>query len=118
MKVLLSILIMAIAVAVADYIIPGVALNTFVTAIVVGIVMGLINSLIRPVLLVLTLPINVVTFGLFTLVINALMVMLAGWIVPGFEVAGFWSALLFSLVISLLKMMFSSIENPRPHYAR
>jgi putative membrane protein len=84
----------------------------------VGIVMGLINSLVRPILLVLTLPINIVTFGLFTLVINAFMVMLAGWIVPGFEVAGFWSALLFSLVISLLKMMFNSIENPRPHYAR
>lgn len=118
MRVLISILVTAIAVAVADYIIPGVSLNTFVTAIVVGIVIGLINSLVRPILLVLTLPINIVTFGLFTLVINAFMVMLAGWIVPGFEVAGFWSALLFSLVISLLKMMFNRIENPRPHYAR
>lgn len=116
MKVLINILLVAVAVAVADYLVPGVALNSFMTAIVVGLVMGLINALIRPIILVLTLPINLVTFGLFTFVINALLIMLAGWIVPGFTVSGFWSALLFSIIVSLIRMLFNKLERPYPRY--
>jgi putative membrane protein len=110
MKVLLNILLTGIAVAIADYVIPGVALNSFVTALVAGVILGLVNALIRPIVLVLTLPINVLTFGLFTFVINALMIMLVAAVVPGFAVGGFWSALLFSVIVSLLKMMFNAYE--------
>lgn len=110
MKVLLNIILTGIAVAVADYLIPGVALNNFWTAIVTGLVMGLINALIRPIVLLLTLPLNIITLGLFTFVINALMILLAAAIVPGFAVSGFWAALLFSIVVALLKMLFSAFE--------
>lgn len=112
MNILLNIILTGIAVAVADYLIPGVALNNLGTAIVVGLVMGLINGLIRPVVLFLTLPINVLTLGLFTFVINALMILLAAAIVPGFTVNGFWSALLFSVVVALIKMLFSGLDRP------
>jgi putative membrane protein len=110
MQVLINILLTGLAVGIADYLIPGVALESFWTAIVVGAVMGLINALVRPIILLLTLPFNVLTLGLFTFVINALMILLAAAIVPGFAVAGFWSALLFSIIVSLLKMLFGVFE--------
>jgi putative membrane protein len=71
MKILINIILTALAVAVADYLIPGVVLSSFWTAIVVSLVMGLINVLIRPIVLILTLPINILTLGLFTFVVNA-----------------------------------------------
>jgi putative membrane protein len=113
MKILINIILTGLAVGLAGYVIPGVALESFWTAITVGLVMGLINALIRPIVLILTLPLNVLTLGLFTFVINALMIMLAAWLVPGFEVAGFWPALLFSVVVAVLKMLFSGLERPR-----
>jgi putative membrane protein len=114
MKILINIILTGIAVAAADYLIPGVVLSNFWTAIVVGLVMGLINALVRPVVLLLTLPLNFLTLGLFTFVINALMILLAAAIVPGFAVNGFWAALLFSVVVALLKMLFSAFESKEP----
>lgn len=112
MNILLNIILTGIAVAVADYLIPDVSLSNLGTAVVVGLVMGLINGIIRPIVLMLTLPINIMTLGLFTFVINALMILLAAAIVPGFTVTGFWSALLFSVVVALIKMLFSSFDRP------
>jgi putative membrane protein len=112
MAILINIILTGLAVGIADYLIPGVAIQSFWTAIIVGVVMGLINALIRPLVIILTLPINILTLGLFTFVINALMILLAAWIVPGFSVTGFWAALLFSVIVSLLKMLFNSLSKP------
>jgi putative membrane protein len=110
MRLLINILLTAVAVWVADYFIPGVALESYVTAIIAGVVLGVVNALIRPIVLLLTLPINFLTLGLFTFVINALMVMLVAEIVPGFEVTGFWAALLFSVIVSILKMLINRLD--------
>lgn len=108
MRGLLKLLVATIAVLVTDLLLRGVDLGTssidagnmhgLVTALLAAITLGLLNTLIRPVLIILTLPVTVVTLGLFILVINAAMVLLAARIVPGFHVDGWWWALAFSLV--------------------
>ncbi|MFA6917154.1 MAG: phage holin family protein [Parachlamydiales bacterium] len=110
MEILLSILISAIAVFVTAYILPGIALSGFGTAIVLAIVLAVINSFIKPVLIILTLPINILTLGLFTFVIMALLVMLASAIVPGFYVASFWWALLFAIVLAVVNSVLGGFK--------
>lgn len=102
MKILINWLISALAIGVSAYILPGVHVDTLMTALVVAVVLGIINAFIRPVLLILTLPINVLTLGLFTLVINAVLILLTTGIVPGFQVDGFWWALAYGVVLSLV----------------
>ena len=102
MNALMTILLSSVAVFVTANILPGVHINSFLTALVVTIILGFINTFIRPIIFLLTLPINILTLGLFTLVIIAGLVLLVSWMVPGFEVDGFWWALLFSLLLSLL----------------
>lgn len=109
MTFLLSWLISALAIIITAYLLPGVRLSGFFAALVTALVLGLINAFIKPVLLLLTLPINILTLGLLTLVINALLIMLAGAIVPGFSVSGFWWALLFSLVLSIVNYVLGAI---------
>jgi len=98
-------LIATVAILIAAYIIPGVTV-TLVGAIVLAVVLGIINIFIKPILFVLTLPINVLTLGLFSLVLNALLVLLAAQIVPGFHLAGFWTAFWFSILLSLINALF------------
>lgn len=105
MKLFLQWLISTIAILIAAYLVPG-ATVTVAGALVLAIVLGILNLLLKPVLFVLTLPINVLTLGLFSLVINALLVLLAAYIVPGFAIAGFWSALFFSVVLTLVNWVF------------
>ncbi len=81
-----------LAVMLAAYLVPGVSVTNFWAALITALVMGLINAIVRPLVIILTLPVNILTLGLFTLVINALMFWLASAIVPGFYVAGFWPA--------------------------
>ncbi|MBP9762267.1 phage holin family protein [Patescibacteria group bacterium] len=102
MPLLLRLILNALAVILVSYIVPGVQVDGFFTALVTAFVMGLINAVIRPILLVLSLPINILTLGLFTLVINALMFWLASALVPGFQVAGFGSALIGAIVFWLI----------------
>jgi putative membrane protein len=102
MDLLIRWLVSAVAILVASYILPGVALDGLFPAFVLVVVLGLINAVLRPILLLLTLPVNILTLGLFTLVINGLLVLLAAKIVPGFYVRGFWWAVLFSVVLSLV----------------
>ncbi len=87
---------------VAAYLLPGVRVDDFFAALVAAVVIGLINTFLRPVFILLTLPINILTLGLFTLVINALLIMLASSLVPGFQVANFGWAMLFSVVLFLV----------------
>jgi putative membrane protein len=102
-------LITTIAVLISAYLLPGVTVKGFFAALVTALVLGLINTFIRPILLILTLPINILTLGLFTFVINALLIMLTSAVVPGFDVRSFWWALLFSLVLSLIKWALNAI---------
>jgi len=102
-------LITTIAILIAAYLLPGVTVKGFFAALVTALVLGLINTFIRPILLILTLPINILTLGLFTFVINALLIMLTSAVVPGFDVRNFWWALLFSLVLSLIKWALNAI---------
>lgn len=101
MKLIFRLLLNALFLLFASYVINGVEVNSFYAAVITAIVLGLINALIRPVLIVLTLPINILTLGLFTLVINGLLVMFVASFVKGFEVAGFMPALLLSIFLWL-----------------
>ncbi len=102
MNLIINVLITAIAVGITAYLLPGVVIASFPAAIVVAIVLGLVNVFLKPVLLLLTLPINIVTIGLFTFVINALIILLVARLVPGFKVDGFWWALIFSIILSVV----------------
>ena len=102
MGILINVIISGLAVLVSAYVIPGVKVDGFFTAIVVAIVLALVNAFIEPIVLFLTLPINILTLGLFTIVVEALMVMIVAAIVPGFLISGWISAILFAIVLSLV----------------
>lgn len=98
---LAQLIVMTLATILAAYLLPGVHIGSVGAAIITAIVIALLNNFIRPILIVLTLPFTVVTMGLFLLVINAIIIMLASGLVGKFEVDGFWSALLFSLLLTV-----------------
>lgn len=104
----------ALSIGVAAYIVPGVVV-TLVGALIAAVVLGALNLFVRPFLVVLTLPINILTLGLFSLLINALLVMLASALVPGFSVVSFWTAFLFALVLSIVNWVFNLWSRPLPH---
>ena len=99
----------AIALYIVTRILPGIQLADFGSALVAVLVIGLVNALIKPILLLLTLPITILTFGLFSLVINALMLMLAGNLTPGFQVDGFGTALIGSILLSIITTILHSL---------
>lgn len=109
MGTLIKILLNAIAVLIAATIIPGVHVTSFLIALAVAVVLGALNVFVRPLLIFLTLPVTIITFGLFVFVINALLVLLAAYIIPGFAVDGFWWAVLFSLVVSVFSSFFQML---------
>ncbi len=109
MRLILSLGINTFAVWVGTYLLKGVVVDGLLTAVVVAVVLGVINTFLKPVLVFMTLPITVVTFGLFLLVINALMILLVDKLVPGFEVQNFWWALLFSLIVSVVNAFLNSL---------
>ena len=109
MRFLINWLITTIAILISAYFLPGVAIRNFMAAVVTALVLGLINAIIRPILIVLTFPLTIITLGLFIFVLNALLVLLTSAIVPGFDVRNFWWALLFSLVFSLVSFMLHRI---------
>ena len=109
MKLIIRLLVTAIVVFLLANWLPGLAIESYWTAIIVAIVLGLLNLLVKPVLVLFTLPVTILTFGLFLLVINALMIMLCDGLIGGFEVFGFWYALLFSLLLSLIQSILFSV---------
>ncbi|HNT44199.1 MAG TPA: phage holin family protein [Syntrophorhabdaceae bacterium] len=113
MGLLLKWLIMAASIIIAAYFIPGVRVGSFFSALWVALFLGVVNILVRPVLILITLPINILTLGLFTFVINAVLVLLASSVIKGFEVAGFWWALLYSVVLSLVNYVINLIVQPK-----
>jgi putative membrane protein len=102
MRLLIRWLICALAIFLVPYVVPGVTIADFWTAIVAALIIGLINAIIRPLLVLLTLPVNIMTLGLFTLVINAILFWFASTIVKGFEVSGFGAAFLGALAYWLI----------------
>jgi putative membrane protein len=102
-------LINALALYLTALLLPGITLRGAVPTLIAAAVLGIVNALIRPVLLLLTLPINLVTLGLFTFVINALMLMLTSAVVPGFAIRGFGSALLGAVVLSIISFLLSHL---------
>jgi len=108
MRIILRLLVYTCAVLITSWLLPGVNIENFATAIMVAIALAILNTFIRPVLIFLTIPVTIITLGLFLLVINALIIMLIGRIVPGFVVEGFWWALLFSMILSIIAALFGT----------
>ncbi|MCX2837235.1 phage holin family protein [Salinimicrobium sp. MT39] len=109
MTFLLRILLTAVVVVFLANFLPGVTVTGYVTAIVVALVLALLNFIVKPVLVLLTLPVTLLTFGLFLIVINAIIILLVDAFVSGFQVSGFWIAVLFSILLSIIQSIFFSI---------
>ena len=101
MGILINWIVSALVIFSVAYVLPGVHVASFPVALVVALVLGIINAFLKPVLIILTLPINILTLGLFTFVINALLILLASKLVPGFIVDGFLWAFVFGIILSI-----------------
>jgi putative membrane protein len=111
MTLLLVWILNAVALLVVAYVLPGIVVASFGSAMLAALVLGLINMLVKPVLILLTLPITVVTLGLFLLVLNALMFWMAGSMLKGFQVNGFWWAVGGAILYSLISGFLSNLIN-------
>jgi putative membrane protein len=106
-------LILTVAIIATSYLLSGIQVSGFFPAFFAAAILGILNAFFRPLLLLLTLPLNVLTLGLFTFVINAIMLMMASGVISGFEVHGFWSAVFGSLLISLISWLLTSFIGQR-----
>jgi putative membrane protein len=119
MNVIIKLLLNALLVFALAWALPGVEVDGFWTALVVAIILGFLNIFVKPFLIIITIPVTVVTLGLFLLVINALVIQMAAWIVDDFNVQSFWWALLFSLILSVMNSAFEkSARGDDPHKNR
>ncbi|MGB6036558.1 MAG: phage holin family protein [Cryomorphaceae bacterium] len=103
---IIKLLLNALLVFALAWALPGVHVESFWTALIVAIILGLLNIFVKPILIIITIPVTVITLGLFLLVINALVIQLAAWMVDDFRVETFWWALLFGLILSVLNSAF------------
>lgn len=108
---LLRWLILTLSILAAAYLLEGIEVSGFSSAFFAAAALGILNAFFRPILLLLTLPINILTLGLFTFAVNALLLMLTSGIIGGFHVRGFWSAVFGSLVISVVSWLLTSVVN-------
>jgi len=115
MQTLINWILATLIILVVAYIVPGVAVASFTAALLAAAVIGIINAFIRPVLFLLTLPINILTLGLFTLILNALLLMLAAAVVPGFAISSFWWALLFGVLLWLVNTVINNLFKKPSH---
>ena len=114
MKLLVRLLLTAVAVVVLAKILPGVAVDGYLSAIIVAVVLALLRLTVRPILIILTLPVTIVTLGLFLLIINAIIILMAEYVISGFVVRNIWWALLFSLLLSFLQsILYSLLEKDK-----
>ena len=113
MNLLLRLIVTALLVMLISHFMPGVHVDGFGTAIIVAIVLALLNLFIKPLLVLFTLPVTIITFGLFLLVINAIVILLCDEIVGGFDISSFWIALVFSLILSLFQSIVFSFGGDR-----
>jgi len=106
-------LILTFSIIISSYLLEGIQVSGFISAFFAAAILGILNAFFRPVLLILTLPINILSLGFFTFVINAVMLLMVSGVIPGFYVNGFWSAVLGSLFISLVSWSLTSFINER-----
>jgi putative membrane protein len=118
MGFLLRLLVSSLAVFFGAYILHGVYLDGFPTAILVALLMGFLNAFLKPILVILTIPITLITFGLFLLVINAVIILLADYALSGFTVDNFFTAVLFSIIVSVITWILEALANPKPNKER
>jgi putative membrane protein len=111
MGFILKILITATAAIIAAYFLPGVTLDGLVSALIVGLILSLLNAVVKPVLIVLTIPITILTLGLFLLIINALLVRVTDYFVEGFAVSGWGTAILFALIVSVVTYILDALAD-------
>ena len=109
LNLILRWVVYALAIVFVSWVVPGIEVESFVSALLVCVILALINTFIKPLIQIITLPVNILTLGLFSFVINALLLMLVGAVAPGFEVEGFVSALLGSILLSLFALGISRI---------
>lgn len=115
MNLLTRLLLSSVAVIIATYLLPGIAitgssLDAFITSFIVAVIISILNATVKPLLVIMTIPLTVVTLGLFLLVINAIVIMLAGSIVPGFIVDSFWWALIFSILLTIINSLLTDLS--------
>ncbi len=108
---IISLIASMVSVGISAYVLPGVRVTGVIPALLAAVVLGLVNAFIKPLITLLTLPINFLTLGLFSLVINAVLILLVAAIVPGFEVDNFLAALLFSVVLSIVSSIVNSLTD-------
>jgi len=118
MGILIRWIILMVSIIVASYLLEGIHISGFFSAFFAAAALGMLNASFRPLLMLLTLPINVLTLGLFTFIINALMLKIASGIIPGFEVHGFWTAVIGSLIISVISWLLNSFISDRGRVER
>jgi len=106
-------LILTVAIMVASYLLDGIRVEHFFSAFWAAAVLGILNALFRPILILFTLPINILSLGLFTFIINALMLKMASGVITGFDVQGFWTAVFGSLIISVISWLLSAFINEK-----
>ena len=106
-------LILTFAIIATSYLIDGIQVSGFASAFFAAAILGILNAFFRPILLILTLPVNILSLGLFTFVINAIVLMMVSGVISGFEVYGFWSAVFGSLLISLVSWLLTSFISER-----
>lgn len=109
MTLLLVWILNAVALLIVAYVLPGIVVTSFGSALVAAVILGLLNTVLKPVLQILTLPLTVITLGLFLLVVNALVFWLAGSILSGFKVTGFWWAFIGAIVYSIITSLLSKL---------
>ena len=109
MKLIIKLLLNALAVFVIAHVLNGVHINGYMTALIVAVVLSVLNLFVKPILVVFTLPITVITLGLFLLVVNALIILLADKLIDGFSVSSIWTAILFSVLLSVLQSILHSL---------
>lgn len=110
---IIRLLLSALAVFICSTVLPGAHVDGFMIAIVVAGILAILNVLVKPVLVILTIPITIFTLGLFLLVINTILVLMASSLVPGFTVDGFWWALVFSILLSIVNSVFGGLNESK-----
>jgi len=109
MRFIVKLLLSGFAVIVLAKLLAGISVENYLTAVIVALILAFLRAFVKPILVFLTLPITVITFGLFLLIINAFIVMIADYLIPGFAVASIWWALLFSLLLTVFETILFSV---------
>lgn len=109
MKFILRLLLTAVAVVILAKVLPGITVDSYWTAVIVALVLALLNFIVKPILVLLTLPVTILTLGLFLLIINAIIIFMADGFIDGFDVSGWFMAIIFSLLLSLFQSILFSI---------